>query len=150
MLLVLAAGVKIPCEYSSPTWEPDNKYRFSDREILVSTRYGFDMIVDAFDETVSRVIQEKGMWDSSIMHAVALFLKPGIRVLNLGSQTGLEAIIMGRIIGDKGQLYLFEPYGPSYAILKKNIYLNDLEDITTVYKVGASDVQAEQKILVFP
>jgi len=85
-----------------------------------------------------------------MVHMIAMFLKEGRRVLNLGPQSGLEAIIMGKIIGEKGKMYLFEPYSTSYAIVKKNIYLNDLEDTTTLYKVGAGDSQSEQKILVYP
>lgn len=47
-------------------------------------------------------------------------------------------------------MYLLEPYKTSFVIVKKNIYLNDLEDITKLYKVGASDSQSEQKMLIYP
>ena len=47
------------------------------------------MIVDAKDETVSKTIKLKGFWDSSMVHLIAFFLKPGMKVLNLGPQTGL-------------------------------------------------------------
>lgn len=43
-----------------------------------------------------------------------------------------------------------EPYSTSFAIVKKNIYLNDLEDITKLYKVGAGDSQSEKKLLIYP
>ena len=42
----------------------------------------------------------KGIWDSAAVHTMVLFIKPGMKVLNLGPQTGLEAIIMGKIIGN--------------------------------------------------
>ena len=67
--------------------------------MIVSTRYGFDMIVDALDESVSQTIKIKGFWDSAMIHLIAFFLKPGMKILNLGPQTGLEAIMMGKIIG---------------------------------------------------
>ena len=57
------------------------------------------MIVDALDKTVSKSITMKGIWDSAAVHTMALFLQPGMKVLNLGPQTGLEAIVMGKIIG---------------------------------------------------
>lgn len=49
---------------------------------------------------------------------------------------------MGNLIKPLGRLYVFEPYSISYQILKKNIYLNDLEYITNMYQVGASDIQS--------
>lgn len=48
---------------------------------------------------------------------------------------------MSKLIGSTGKLFIFEPYSPSYSIVKKNIYFNDLEDISKIYKVGASDTQ---------
>lgn len=106
------------------------------------------MIVDLTDQTVSRVIREKGLWQSDIMHLLALFVEPGMKVLNVGPQTGLEAIMIGRLIGEKGSLYLVEPNSPSFAILKKNVYLNGLEETSFLYRVGAADVQAKYKIEV--
>jgi hypothetical protein len=119
-------SVTIPCEFISSTWEPKNTFRLNEREVVVSTRYGFDMIVDDYDQTVSKSIMEKGTWNPSQIHIIARFMQPGMSALNLGPQTGLEAILIGKLIGSKGHLYLFEPYSPSYSIVKKNIYFNDL------------------------
>jgi len=60
------------------------------------------MIVDPKDDSVSRTIRETGTWQPNNLHVIALFLQPGYKVLNLGSQTGLEAIFMGKIIGKSG------------------------------------------------
>lgn len=59
--------------------------------------------------------------------------------MNLGSQSGLEAIIMGKIVGPAGRLFIFEPYSFSNMIVTKSVELNDLKNITKIYKVGASD-----------
>jgi len=64
------------------------------------------MIVDAADNTVSKSIRDKGTWQSNYVHVIAMFIQPGMNVLNLGSQTGMEAIFMGKIIGAKGKLYI--------------------------------------------
>jgi hypothetical protein len=56
--------------------------------------------------------------------------------------------LIGNLIGYKGELHIFEPYSVSYSIVKKNIYLNNLENITKLYKVGASDTQAAANMLI--
>jgi hypothetical protein len=94
--------------------------------MLVSTRYGFDMIIDPIDQAVSRSIRDKGTWQPELVHVMVMFTQPGYTILNLGSQSGMEAIILGKIIGPNGHLYVFEPSSISYRILLKNIYLNDL------------------------
>ena len=55
---------------------------------------------------------------------------------------------MGKIIGPKGRLFIFEPYSFSYELVSKNIELNGLKDITTIYKVGASDTKGTALINV--
>ena len=106
------------------------------------------MIVDPKDNTVSRAIRDTGTWQPDNIHVIAHFVQKGHKVLNLGAQTGLEALLMGQMIGEKGELHLFEPYSVSYAILRKNVYLNHLEGITRVYQVGAGDIQTKAEILV--
>lgn len=70
-------------------------------------------------------------------------------MLNLGSQSGLEALVMGKIIGPTGKLFIFEPYTFSHQLVKMNIEMNGLNDITTIYKVGASDEKSTGDIQVF-
>ena len=46
-------------------------------------------------------------------------------------------------MGPKGKIYIFEPIEVTYAMLVKNVYLNQLEDITTAYKMGAGNVYSK-------
>ncbi len=69
-------------------------------------------------------------------------------MLNLGSQSGLEALIMGKIVGPTGKLFIFEPYSFSNKLVTKNIELNNLQNITTIYKYGASDTKTKAVIQV--
>lgn len=59
--------------------------------------------------------------------------------MNLGSQSGLEALVMGKSIGPEGKLFIFEPYSFSNKLVQKNIEINGLSSNTKIYKIGASD-----------
>lgn len=48
-------------------------------------------------------------------------------------------MIFGNIIGPKGKIFFFEPYEKSRDILIKNIYINELSDISTVYPVATGN-----------
>ncbi len=61
--------------------------------------YGIDLFVDSVDITVSRLIMTKGFWEPGYINLIGHIVKPGFNVLNLGSQSGLESMIMGKIIG---------------------------------------------------
>ncbi len=64
-LITLTSNIKIPCEYTVTSWPTNLKLYLSDREVIVSTKYNFDMIVDAKDQTVSKAIMNKGVWEST-------------------------------------------------------------------------------------
>lgn len=69
-----------------------------------------------------------------------------MKVLNVGAQVGLEAIIMGKIIGEEGRMFVVEPYSISYSLLTKNIHLNNLQEIATLYNIAASDKKSFSKL----
>lgn len=55
---------------------------------------------------------------------------------------------MGKIIGPTGKLYIFEPYSFSHSLVTKNVELNNLNNITTIYKIGASDEKSKAVIQI--
>ena len=65
------------------------------------------MYVDSKDGFVSSVIENAGTWEPYNINLIGHFVKAGDSILNLGSQSGLEAVIMGKIIGPSGKLFIF-------------------------------------------
>lgn len=106
------------------------------------------MYVDSKDYSVSSIIANSGTWQPHYINLIGHIVKKGDNVLNLGSQSGLEAIIMGKIIGETGKLFIFQPYSFSYKLVEKNIQINDLSSITTLYNVGAGEEKSTGVIRV--
>lgn len=48
-------------------------------------------------------------------------------------------MVMGKIVGPKGHLYIFEPYSFSNKLVTHNALINGISDHTTIYKQGASN-----------
>jgi predicted O-methyltransferase YrrM len=65
------------------------------------------MIVDGIDQVVSKSILDTGSWETSLLTLIAAFVSPKQKVMNIGSQTGMEAVLMGRLVGDEGKLTVF-------------------------------------------
>ena len=97
------------------------------------------MVVDSKDNFVSRVIKTQGFWEPHIANLIKHLVKEGDIAVNLGSQTGMEALIIAREIGPKGHIYVFEPYSYSYQIMRKNFMLNGFQDRVTTYNMGVSN-----------
>jgi len=60
-------------------------------------------------------------------------------VLHLGTHIGYEAVIISELIGSEGKAYGFEPDPISFAILQKNIILNEFDHIYTCFNMGVGD-----------
>ena len=138
-LFVVVRSAKVQCQFETSNWQPGKRFYFSEREELVSTLYNMDIIVDKLDKTVSESIRNTGSWQPSNIRVLTRFVKEGDTVINIGSHVGLEALIMGKIIGSKGTLFIMEPFSITYNMVFKNVYLNGLANIATVYNVGASN-----------
>lgn len=72
----------------------------------------------------------------------------GDYVLNLGSQSGLEALVMGKIVGPTGKVFIFEPYSFSNKLVTRNFIHNKMDGYTTIYKTGASDTKTTATIQI--
>ena len=73
----------------------------------MATNYGFNMYVDSLDGTVYNMITAAGTWEPNYINLIGHIVKPGHNVMNLGSQSGLEALVMGKIVGEKGSCLLY-------------------------------------------
>ena len=144
LLGVLAVqGIKVQCEYEPNTWKPNQRFFLNDREVLVPTIYGLNLVIDDKDGTVSNSIKVLGTWEAQNMRAMAKLVKEGDTILNIGAHIRIEAIVLGKGLGPKGRLFIFEPTELTFPMLVKNIYLNELEDITIAYKMGASNATSK-------
>ena len=139
---------KVQCQFEPSNWDQDKNYQLSEREEIVSTIYGLDVVVDRLDKTVSQSIRAVGTWEGHLLRTMARFVKPGDTVINIGSHIGLEALVLGRIAGPKGKLLIMQPFSISYNMVLKNVYLNRLAGISTLYQIGASNKYSKGYIAV--
>jgi FkbM family methyltransferase len=60
---------------------------------------------------------------------IASYLKPGMRVIDVGANVGLYSILASSIIGGSGAVWAFEPSGESYRRLLRNLELNGCSQV---------------------
>jgi len=72
-------------------------------------------------------------------------IKEGDIVLDLGANIGYYTLIAARSVGKHGKVFSFEPDPNNFAILKKNVEINDYRNITLVQK-AVSDKTGKSKL----
>lgn len=58
-------------------------------------------------------------------------IKKGDHIIDIGAHIGLMSVVLGKMVGDKGKIYSFEPSPLTFSILNKTIKLNNLQHIIT-------------------
>src|SRR5260370_40123996 len=67
-----------------------------------------------------------GTWEPAATSAVVGTVQPGMTVIDIGAHIGYYTLLFAKCVGSAGQGFSFEPLPGNYALLQKNIGLNNL------------------------
>ena len=84
------------------------------------------------DAHISRQIAEHGEWESYETQLLLAHLFPGAVFVDVGANIGYYSIIASSLVGDRGRVFAFEPEQDNYTLLKNNVELNTLSNVTAV------------------
>lgn len=92
-----------------------------------------------------------GTYESDKQVVLSRFLKPGMTVFDVGANAGFYTLAFSRLVGDRGQVWAFEPYAINVGNLIRHIELNDLNNVNLVQAAvadrGASAASGLLKIM---
>ena len=98
----------------------------------------FILETDPRDRTIAKKISLYGDYEEYVRQILLSYAKPNTTIVDIGANIGLHTIPLSKKIGPQGKILSFEPDPDNYRILKKNIELNGLQNVTT-YNIGLSD-----------
>ena len=116
------------------------KIRFFERNI-----YGYKMFLDLEDRGISRGLMLFG--NRELDHKVMLesIVRPDMRIFDIGANIGYYAIMESKLLASEGRILAIEPSPSNYKLLKKNLELNELNNVEAM--LGAvSDTVGTAKI----
>jgi len=118
---------------------------------LVQTRHGFDIIcMDPInDRGVERQLYLYGTYEAGTLSIMEKCLRKGDIFIDVGANIGLMSIFASQIVGSNGKIYSFEPEPETFAILKKNIEINKIENIY-IYNFALGDKKSKAFIYTNP
>jgi FkbM family methyltransferase len=85
---------------------------------------GFSLFTKTFETSELKFIQEK--------------LRPGAIFIDVGANGGIYTLIAAKRVGPEGRVIAFEPDPRNVALLRENIALNKLTNVTVVAKAVSS------------
>lgn len=112
---------------------------FSGREEQITFR-GINLVVPTNDITIVPSLIS-GEYEQSELDEFGKLLRPGMTVLDIGSNIGVYAVLAAKAVGKKGKVYACEPIDDNINFLKKNVACNKVDDKVEIVEkaVGAKD-----------
>jgi|694.fasta_scaffold14139_9 FkbM family methyltransferase len=96
---------------------------------------GHEFIFEIHDdnELTSNIIRNYGCnIDMEAINAYNYLMRKGDYFLDIGANIGWQTVFASLIVGENGKVFSFEPDNKNFEVLKNNIKLNNLNNVTAV------------------
>jgi len=104
------------------------------------------MILNFDEEGLSNHLMIHREREISETETIKRIVKPGMCVLEIGANVGYYTILMGKLVGENGKIYSYEPYPRSVNILVRNLRLNNLMNIVEVHNMAVSSENGVKRL----
>jgi FkbM family methyltransferase len=108
---------------------------------------GSKMYLAIDDPGVSRDLIIRGMREREETRMIQKTLKPGMTVIDIGSNIGYYAMMEARAVTETGHVYAIEPEPRNVELLHRNVKLNGYHHVD-VFQAGVSDETGIAKLYV--
>lgn len=94
--------------------------------------------VNPNDIYIGNELINNGTWEIHIKNLLKAICKENMTVVDIGANIGTHTILMSKLVGEKGNVYAFEPSKNHVEILFYNLMMNDCLN-TKIYSYGCGD-----------
>jgi FkbM family methyltransferase len=107
-------------------------------QLLMAEVEGFRFWFNTGDREMG-VLMGFGLYEPQSVAFLKKLVKPGMKCLDIGAQTGFYTCLLAACVGDGGKIYAFEPMPSSCELLNRNIRENHFEDRVVIFPFAASN-----------
>ena len=106
---------------------------------IAGTYFGSDILCD-LDDYIQNCIFYFGVWEPVISFVMEQFLEEGDVFIDVGANVGYDSFLASNRVGHSGKVVSIEASPKIYALLSKNISINQTANIRAV-NIAASDTR---------
>jgi FkbM family methyltransferase len=114
-------------------------YPLNDGWGLTYLSTGQPFFVNTEDRNITPWILMGGHWETNVDRILCAYVKPGMRVLDIGANMGYYAVKLGTKVGPGGTLIAFEPNPEVYDVCVENLKINGLTGHAKVLRLALGD-----------
>lgn len=110
----------------------------NDQQIIENVLGKYTLYLPKDDYFITRSLKQHKIWEENTTHFIEANLKEGQTFVDVGAHVGYFSVLASDIVGDKGQVFAFEPDAKNCEFLTKNIIENKCNNVN-VLQMGLSD-----------
>lgn len=117
-----------------------DNFNFEDYAIYRVQNRDLFYVDEVNDYIKNHVIKLGASWEEYIHDQFKMYVRPGSVALDIGGHIGTHTLNLSRLVGDNGQVYVFEPQSKMFCELSINMYLNGCKNIKSFHNaLGAEE-----------
>ncbi len=97
-------------------------------EVIITERDGIKWELH-LDQLIDRSIYYEGCFEPTVVALYNRYLKEGMTVLDIGANIGCHTLRFAKLVGESGKVVAFEPMSWAFSKLKRNVELNDFNNV---------------------
>lgn len=109
-------------------WRRDRRLSTADFCALKQTRHG-PMLYNRFDTYIGRSLEEYGEFSQGEIDLLRQLVKPGDVMIEAGANIGAHTLPLAQMVGDNGEVQVFEPQRVLFQTLCANVALGALTNV---------------------
>jgi FkbM family methyltransferase len=118
-----------------------------DYRALTYLRSGQKIFVDTRSVDIGTHLMWGGQWEPEYVAAFLKLLKPGDKVLDVGANHGVYALLAAPKVAPVGHVYAFEPSRNFCELIRASVSVNGLDQLVTVVNRAVADREFDTDLL---
>lgn len=114
-------------------------FNFDDYGIFRVQNRDLYYVDEVNDYIKNHVIKRGDSWEEYIHDQFKAYVKPGSVALDIGGHIGTHTLNLSRLVGENGQVYVFEPQAKMFCELTINMHLNECKNIKYFHNALGSE-----------
>jgi FkbM family methyltransferase len=121
-----------------------------DDRVIARVLDSFLLYLDMRDTSIAPHLAMDGFWEMWATIAVARYVKPGMRCIDIGANFGYYTMLLTRLVGSTGEVQAWEPMAEAQKCLVRSLSVNGAEVNMSLILGAASDKKFENRALLTP
>lgn len=118
------------------------------RPLIIPVAPGVSVLLHPIGQ-IAEVMWWSGDFEQNEREFLGLYIRPGMKVVNIGANIGLYAVIASSLVGATGEVHAFEPSPQTFDWLNNNVDLNDCKNVRTL-RLALSDKKGKAMLRADP